>query len=58
MGDGAIDFLGTLGFAAEAAGVVTGDRAAGIADAFKAAFRLHRHWKPLNAPSNQHVRCP
>ena len=44
MGDGAIDFLGTLGFAAEAAGVVTGDRAAGIADAFEAAFRLHRHW--------------
>ena len=44
MGDGAIDFLGTLGFAAEAAGVVTGDRAAGIADAFEAALRLHRHW--------------
>ena len=43
-GDGAIDFLGTLGFAAEAAGVVTGDRAAGIADAFEAALRLHRHW--------------
>ena len=37
-------FLGTLGFGADAAGVVTGDTADGIADSFEAALRLHRHW--------------
>ena len=43
-GDGANAFLATLGFGADAAGVVTGDTADGIADSFEAALRLHRHW--------------
>ena len=43
-GDDGIAFLSTLGFSIDAPGVVTGDTAAGIADAFEDALRLHRHW--------------